>query len=367
MSSWDDYPSNYREREIKLILEAAGAGECAAITGLSGSGKSNLLGFLAHRQAAVRSKPGEKLRFVLIDLNRLSAPGEAAFFDLVGRCLPEVDQVSEMGRIEDLRTLDLKIAAALHEYDRLCLMFDRFDVLADLGNQTLFSKLRALRDAHKYRLTYVIAGRKALDAQNELAELFFAHTLWLGALVESDAAWSIRQYMSRKRLAWELETIRKIIDLSWGYPSFLRAVCEAHAAGVELETGKLLHHPALNIRLAEFWSDAPTQEDLEHSGLSEHPFLATTAAPLSPGEIDTGKLTALENRLLAYFQEHPNRVCEKDELIRAVWPEDKIYEQGIRDDSLAQLVRRLRKKIEVDDADPQLIQTVPGRGYRFTA
>ena len=51
--------------------------------------------------------------------------------------------------------------------------------------------------------------------------------------------------------------------------------------------------------------------------------------------------------------------------MRAVWPEDFIFEQGVRDDSLAQLVRRLRIKIEPDPSQPKYIQTVPGRGYIF--
>ena len=38
---------------------------------------------------------------------------------------------------------------------------------------------------------------------------------------------------------------------------------------------------------------------------------------------------------------------------------------GVRDDSLAQLVRRLREKIEPNPATPQHIHTVPGRGYKF--
>jgi DNA-binding winged helix-turn-helix (wHTH) protein len=58
-------------------------------------------------------------------------------------------------------------------------------------------------------------------------------------------------------------------------------------------------------------------------------------------------------------------LVEKDDLIRAVWPEDKLFEDGGRDDSLAQLIRRLRRKIEPDPARPQIIQTVPGRGYRL--
>jgi DNA-binding winged helix-turn-helix (wHTH) protein len=35
---------------------------------------------------------------------------------------------------------------------------------------------------------------------------------------------------------------------------------------------------------------------------------------------------------------------------------------GLRDDSLAQLIRRLRQKIGAG-----CIQTIPGRGYRYTA
>jgi DNA-binding winged helix-turn-helix (wHTH) protein len=52
-------------------------------------------------------------------------------------------------------------------------------------------------------------------------------------------------------------------------------------------------------------------------------------------------------------------------LIHAVWPEDRIFERGIRDDSLAQIIRRLREKIEPDPSSPSHVHTVPGRGYRY--
>ena len=115
-------------------------------------------------------------------------------------------------------------------------------------------------------------------------------------------------------------------------------------------------------RVEEFWADAPGPPELGASGVQHNPLLSRSAAPLA---IDTARLTAKEHLLWQYLRAHPDQVCEKDDLIRAVWPEDALYERGIRDDSLAQVVRRLREKIEADPSAPQYIQTVPGRGYRF--
>ena len=79
---------------------------------------------------------------------------------------------------------------------------------------------------------------------------------------------------------------------------------------------------------------------------------------------DTAQLTANEFRLLTHLQTHVGTVCAKDDLIRAVWSEELILE-GLRDDSLAQLVRRLRQKIEPDPSKPRFIHTAPGRGYMY--
>ena len=75
-------------------------------------------------------------------------------------------------------------------------------------------------------------------------------------------------------------------------------------------------------------------------------------------------LTAKEDQLLSYFLEHTGQLCTKDALVRAVWP-DEFRLEGVRDDRLAQLVRRLREKIEFNPAEPTYIVTVHGQGYRF--
>jgi DNA-binding response OmpR family regulator len=143
----------------------------------------------------------------------------------------------------------------------------------------------------------------------------------------------------------------------------LRAVSEAYAGGAQLDIAELREHPAIQRRVKEFWNDAPSESDVRNAGLEGLPLLELAS---SPQEFDTSHLTEKEFLLLEFLQAHPHEVCSKDNLVQAVWSEDLIYERGIRDDSLAQLVRRLRVKIEPDPSAPRFIQTVPGRGYRFT-
>lgn len=114
--------------------------------------------------------------------------------------------------------------------------------------------------------------------------------------------------------------------------------------------------------MQECWADHPTDAELRLSCVEQNPLLARQR---TPDFVDLAQLTAKEHLLWEYLRSHPDQVCEKDDLVRAVWPEDRIYGQGIRDDSLAQLVRRLREKIEPNPSAPQFIQTVPGRGYRY--
>ncbi|HLF89083.1 MAG TPA: winged helix-turn-helix domain-containing protein [Anaerolineales bacterium] len=357
MSVWDTYPSNYRQNEIQRMLTAIRAGESVSLLGLSGAGKSNLLGFLANRV----SWEG---RFVLVDGNRLAEPTPPALYQLIHRALtnnpPNGDIYPALARVVD-HTL-------AESPSGVCLLLDRFDALEGDHARTASSNLRALRDAHKYSLTFVFATRRPLDPLTELAELVFANTLWLGPLSDEDIGWNVERYAVRKNLTWDAQATMAIRNYSGGYPSFLRAVCEAHAMGCPLEQDALREHPAVVRRTTEFWADEPTPEMIALSGLRNHPLLGSGPAPVRERvtwEFDPLQFSAKEQLLLEYLRANPNQVCEKDEIIHAVWPEDKIYTEGVRDDSLAQLVRRVRLKIEPDPSNPRHLYTVPGRGYLF--
>ena len=82
MNIWMSYPAAYRSREVQYILTAVRAGDCAAVIGLSGAGKSNLLGFIAYRLS------GPDLpEFLLVDCNRLASPSAPAFLALLASAL----------------------------------------------------------------------------------------------------------------------------------------------------------------------------------------------------------------------------------------------------------------------------------------
>jgi hypothetical protein len=240
-------------------------------------------------------------------------------------------------------------------------VIDRFESLPSSQMELIGANLRALRDAYKYQLTYVVTSRSQPDVKTELAELFLGHMLWLGPLVEADALWSIGQYAERNHLTWNQQQMHILFTASGGYASLLRAACEAAAKGCPIEETPLQMHESIRRRVDEFRASRPSEEDLDNSGLSGH-FLLDPQEKAAAG---AQELTASEARLLAYLQTHSGAVCEKDDLIKAVWPEDRVYVVGIRDDSLAQLARRLRVKVESDPANPKHIQTIPGRGYLY--
>ncbi len=352
MRAWSIYPDTYREEEVKAIVKATKAGECVSIVGLSGAGKSNLLGFLANRISS------EAHPMVLVDGNRLREQTTDALLRLIRRALGHRQTVND-----EWEALEIVIEDHLAQANkgRLTILLDRIDNLVMQTEYATLNNLRALRDLYKYQLTFVTGTRRPLPPKSEFSELVLANTIWLGPMNESDSLWNVARYAARKELVWDEEIANRLVRLSRGYPSFLRAACEAYANGASLS--ELTTHPIVQARVAEFLADSPTEEQLKHTKLFKHPLLNSNKH--THLNIDDASLTVKEHLLLDHFRQHVNEICDKDTLIQAVWPEDKIYEQGVRDDSLAQLVRRLRQKIEPDPKIPRFIETVRGRGYQF--
>lgn len=74
------------------------------------------------------------------------------------------------------------------------------------------------------------------------------------------------------------------------------------------------------------------------------------------------EMTNREYELLKHLMNHRGVAFTRDELLDRVWG----YEFGGETRTVDVHVRQLRRKLETDDANPILIETVRGRGYRWT-
>lgn len=97
---------------------------------------------------------------------------------------------------------------------------------------------------------------------------------------------------------------------------------------------------------------------IEHGPLRVEP--ATRRAFLDGAELD---LTMREFDLLAYLAAHAGQVFSRDQLMEAVWE----YPFFTDTSTVTVHIRRLRVKLGDDPAEPRLIETVWGVGYRFKA
>jgi len=75
-------------------------------------------------------------------------------------------------------------------------------------------------------------------------------------------------------------------------------------------------------------------------------------------------LTDLEYRLLLLLYGRIDKICDKYQIVEAVWGQDYLGE--VDDARIEKLISRLRAKIEIIPTRPQFILTVRGRGYKLS-
>ncbi len=110
---------------------------------------------------------------------------------------------------------------------------------------------------------------------------------------------------------------------------------------------------------------------------------ATTPLPYAPPELLTGRLrldresrrvfinnveldpplSLPQYRLLELLYNHLGRVCTRDSVVETVWPE--AVGEGVSEQAIDALVRRLRDRLAELDPDHQYIVTVRGHGFRL--
>ena len=118
-----------------------------------------------------------------------------------------------------------------------------------------------------------------------------------------------------------------------------------------------LHRLMSKVRQSARLSASSTRRNVPFGNL----MLDLDACKLIDGQGRVVGLTALELQLLRTFAEHPNRALNRDQLSELAHGRN----WSPLDRSLDIRISRLRQKIEPDPAQPRVIVTVRGIGYRF--
>lgn len=200
-------------------------------------------------------------------------------------------------------------------------------------------------------------GLKALRLFAETAPDLIILDLMLPRLDGLDVCARVRQKTGEKdpyilMLTAKGEELDRIIGLSTGADDYLvkpfspkelvarvRALLRRSLRHSEAETSALCRSAHFELDLEQF----------------------TALRKLAPDQAEPLDLTSLEFNLLATFVGAPGRVWSRTQLIDRLWGQDFFGDERVVDTH----IRRLRKKIEPDPANPAFIKTVIGLGYKF--
>lgn len=300
----------------------------------------------------------------------------------------------------------------------LILLFDRFEAYIPSLTSEFFTTLRSLRNKAKYSFSVVFGVNRPLEDSLE-ADLFadfyeFAagKLVWLPLFDKEGLGFRISHLEKIAGKKIEKEEIEKILKITGGQGKItllsLEVLLSNDISGPESEISKfLLTQKPIRNALYGIWNSLSSSEQrylikkdyiddenylyLENLGLIKSKKLTiplfdsyveeksknytnedekirlVEGNEIFDGEdLISDKLTSSEYKLLRYFLENEEKIVEKQDLINSVWSENKTT-LGVTDQAIDQLIFRLRKKIEDNPNSPIHIQTIKGRGFKFSS
>lgn len=288
---WRRFPDTYREKEVSIISNWIRHSTSGTVVGLSGSGKSNLLGFMCHRPDVIRYYVNDKpTELIPIDLNGMPDEELVNFYRLILRSfyelrqrfkkpLQEHIQMIYQGhkKEQDLFLLQSGLREILFKFreqkTRIVLILDKFDTFCENATPHMTSLLRSLRDSFKDTLIYIMGmDQEAIYLSNpevlgEVYEILDTAICWVGPMSKSDARNLIYRHTAQVSELPTEQEIQILSRLTGHYPSLLKLACliwrDAPQRPISLEWGRGLHHRAsVHRRLQNIWLGLTQAEQL---------------------------------------------------------------------------------------------------------
>ena len=418
------YPITFRKdnaEKLGLLLKNR---RSVVLIGMKRVGISNFLRFFLFHDDIVKTYIREDSHFFIpVDLNELVEREIFPFWILTLKRIADAVEKSELpGKIKKQveiyfldsiqtqdhfltfdyirKSLNLLTEAGL----KTTIFFLRFDRLKDCATPEFFDNLEGLLDASNRRLCYVFTSARPLDdlmstifKKPELS--YFADNLYIKPADHEDT--KVILDLNKKQRSFSLlkNLEDSLIELVDGYAQYLQfALISLHenkkkiANAGELEQF-LLSDERISLQSEELWESLTESEKeilvkvinkkkLGQPEKKEADYLIKTGffderlkifSPLFEDfmrskELERKKekqlveLSKKEFLLLKFLEDNLNEICEREQIIEAVWPEAEAL--GVSDWAIDRLVARLRSKLKAQNKKVEIV-TVKTRGYKL--
>lgn len=265
-------PSDYREEVLKPFFKYVKSGESFYVIGAPSVGKTRLMDFLMgddpdalrrgiepDRERVKKYYLGDeayaKTWLARVDMNRLRSESDWGFrfFELLlntvllacNRCesTDEIERLKTAIAALDSEVIESRDALKAHRLFemavnmlcqsygiKLCFLLDEFDETYKTMPRELFAHLRAVRDANKYRVSYVLFLRNLPEKlrdpidNEEFYELISRNMLGIGPYSRPDALYIIGQLEIRHEISLAQDKREWFYFLSGGHPGIIQAL-----------------------------------------------------------------------------------------------------------------------------------------------
>jgi hypothetical protein len=246
------FSANFRQEILSRFFSYVQSAESFYIVGGAGTGKTRLLDYLTKEDVQKYYLKENSSRFLLVrvDLNRLFAKNESwAFYELMLSSIvlelnkhesnnvirgELVDLVARVIESRDpllaLRFFEIAVNKLCQGLElKLCFMIDEFDEAYKNFPHEIFSQLRAVRDANKNRVSYVVFLRTLPERlrpphdTESFYELLSRNMLGIGPYSRADTLQILQQLEVRRNHPLLPAQREHISEASGGHIGLLQA------------------------------------------------------------------------------------------------------------------------------------------------
>jgi DNA-binding winged helix-turn-helix (wHTH) protein len=317
-----------------------------------------------------------------------------------------LDSMQSKDAFLTIESVKKSLAKITQENVLATIFFIRFDRLKEVITPELFGNLQGLKDAANRKASFVFTSFRGLTdlaphVFTKSSVALFARNMYIKPAEEKDTKIIFDTYKARYKLVFFPTLEPSLFEIVDGYVQYLQlALISFHESGKVFKNKQeiidfLSRDERIMLQSEELWENLNNAEQSVLLKIEKGNRVASEERKAASYLWDSGfvieneektivfsplfshylkqrqivkeisanfDLSKKEHLLFTYLESKMGAICEREEIIQAVWSE--VEEFGVSDWAIDRLVARLRVKLKSQNAKFE-IQTVKTRGYKM--